>query len=1499
MIDLSNKFQLDISSNTYSIQPLIVIEVENNPIYISTYRQNFNINEENSVYWEDYNLSISNISESIDYNNKSFKTSKLDFTLSNYIINGRRISDDIAQYSLINKYVDVYYKTQSCSELKDCALVYRGLIKSVKHDSKTIRIILEDLTEDKLNIKVPIASLGYTDNVFTDKYLNKEIPITYGSAFKAPAVLYVNKESTESDTLFAMVDDVFNSAGIEGREINLGGFEGIDERIFTFTSDKNPLFLFNEQYFKVLETYNKEVLSTVDSAVTNWDDFTQYDKSPGNYIEIPRLFTGQGQPKNPPAYNEVQTIITRNPIQMLKVKDSTDNLILYDNNITLSKPVLAYDSPSQFFLSSSYNLDIGASVNPYDTKAVSPPEAGAGYGENFSPEYPGQDLYLSFSAHKIEEDVNPNDQFGCWLPKYGDIGMGGMDGEYLTQYQFKVFQFLNFNMDKINKLSYDPDNPNIEVLKKVTYIQMPSIQNVKERVNKMLSLRWYNYMGSSAQDITLDAFQNNGHDSDYVDWFQPVDYNGEDDKMTAYPLICPNFADYFQSQHGSSGNTEGKAWAHTSRLGGINEDYNGTVNFPQPTAYRLRLAGDIPGSGNPPQRIGSICFVTQRTDFMTGSGFVTEVTYDGDYIQGAFYPDNHNEYGAYYDLLYDPSLHGNEDDFMLGSSGGRQYLFHPRELAQFSPVEVESRIRPETVDEATKLQASIQYTCIAENADKVNVMQETNASGEIAPMSDKKYFGYRGQDGLAVGSGYGCYKDNGAGGGSSIETHPIGMRDVYRSGDGNKCWAIWVREDLQGESLNENHLHDDFDEDFKTLEYDQDLLIPKGTILPCAHMTNEYDSGWQNADIAVFGSVGSFNPADDPDYEATFNQIYDTNGTASGVRFGFAFQLEDINDDDFIKCDTYFTGKIHCIFDNANTDNNSDRFKLALSTAFLDSKEGGIISQDVNVEDLGDNLINIPLSDIGTGNNQYETHIFSIRPEDSNNNSWSNSFSGEEFIQKDNWTSPNSFNGFTLNYFIDSDGDGGIDESRANVQTELYDAAAVQIIQFTDFYSRDLYLFQNGRMNNPEDYIELDDGSLLHKYTGAEWAEDYQSLIKQPQDILYHFVEKELSLTQGVNQDDLNKARAANLGDYAFSLNKKIKAKDFINDFVKSTNISPIFKSTSEFGFSTLKNTYNDDDVNFTIITSDIVSYKFSRTTLSQINTIVNVKYAYDYGNDSYAKETGYVDGYDLFGNGDSGFRETGYSYDYFNLDRDSKVLEFESKYIRDNQTAIAFRNFLYLYNCNQHNKVDLTLPNKYIFLEAGDVIKFDKLIQDVKAYGEDYTIEETRNSQKIYPFFIIDYVSKKANGVNIRCTQLHKLTRRFSPVLGSVSRNIGQNDIGLTPGSDEDKAELNSFLNGSNKYFTRDQRRVSDMNLDGYIDSTDLIGLEELTPPTTLLPGDLNVDGAVNVMDAVLLLNSLIDEDQQISEDYFERADVNGDGLVNIVDIVAIVDQIMGDSDV
>ena len=100
MIELSDKFQLDINSNTYSIQPLIVIDADNNPIYISTYKQSFNIDEENSVYWEDYDLNISNITESIDLKTRNFKTNKVDFNLTNYKVNERRFSDDIAEYSL-------------------------------------------------------------------------------------------------------------------------------------------------------------------------------------------------------------------------------------------------------------------------------------------------------------------------------------------------------------------------------------------------------------------------------------------------------------------------------------------------------------------------------------------------------------------------------------------------------------------------------------------------------------------------------------------------------------------------------------------------------------------------------------------------------------------------------------------------------------------------------------------------------------------------------------------------------------------------------------------------------------------------------------------------------------------------------------------------------------------------------------------------------------------------------------------------------------------------------------------------------------------------------------------------------------------------------------------------------------------------------------------------------------------------------------------------------
>ena len=139
MLGLSDKFQLDIQSKQTNITPLIVID---NDIYISTVKGLFN----GDIFWEDYNLSIPSINDSINIKTKTIQINKLSFTLSNFPINGKRFSDFVYERGLLNKFVDVYYKTQSCTTLDDCLIVFRGTIRKLDHDSKRVKIELEDLT---------------------------------------------------------------------------------------------------------------------------------------------------------------------------------------------------------------------------------------------------------------------------------------------------------------------------------------------------------------------------------------------------------------------------------------------------------------------------------------------------------------------------------------------------------------------------------------------------------------------------------------------------------------------------------------------------------------------------------------------------------------------------------------------------------------------------------------------------------------------------------------------------------------------------------------------------------------------------------------------------------------------------------------------------------------------------------------------------------------------------------------------------------------------------------------------------------------------------------------------------------------------------------------------------------------------------------------------------------------------------------------------------------
>ena len=223
MLSLTEKFERDIQQNHSTVYPLIIID---DTYYISTIEEVIISNDE-PLKFKDYGLKISNIKESIDVQSHSFKISNVTLTLSNYEKDGLRLSDTLSDK--INKYVNAYYKTQSCQTLEDCLLAYRGVIKRVTHDNSKITITLEDLTDVKTHKDVPIANLGYSNKVLSKDYINRPIPITYGEVDKAPVIPLMSKNEFGKSLINIIADDVDEISDVD-RGIMIEKFDIVKEK---------------------------------------------------------------------------------------------------------------------------------------------------------------------------------------------------------------------------------------------------------------------------------------------------------------------------------------------------------------------------------------------------------------------------------------------------------------------------------------------------------------------------------------------------------------------------------------------------------------------------------------------------------------------------------------------------------------------------------------------------------------------------------------------------------------------------------------------------------------------------------------------------------------------------------------------------------------------------------------------------------------------------------------------------------------------------------------------------------------------------------------------------------------------------------------------------------------------------------------------------------------------------------------------------------------------
>lgn len=816
---------------------------------------------------------------------------------------------------------------------------------------------------------------------------------------------------------------------------------------------------------------------------------------------------------------------------------------------------------------------------------------------------------------------------------------------------------------------------------------------------------------------------------------------------------------------------------------------------------------------------------------------------------------------------------------LFDDGSDRNFLFRKEDFATFTPFEIRDKHLDNNKDYVlgTRYGARFNGVPIAteagnpfnESATKIKNEYFAGGYGQYTQPNNKIYM-----DGL-------CGHDSNSG-----------------SNMGGLSWWMLIDDPIPRDAILRNQDDSNYLGEF--IDNSCNTEVHQGTLIPCGGKISAQHTGR--------------NFSYDYDYAFSFSTVNLTSGNATGTaeqRLSLLFPIPDIESQDAVQgeTNTFVYGKIQ--LNIPEEEGNNETHNTAVDDDILVQAYGAErVEEDsvnYNAEFLGDNedatnLIDIKGNDeifTSGGDVSWNVNTFNVSVDDLNNQ-----LTNFTDYRLESWNSPDAFDSLSLVYRIRNQNQST--DRRTKISTNIFSIALLQYTLFENVFKDDLYADVLGR------------AEFKHTNTVPNSDNDRPPLIENPADVLYHFIEKELDLVDKMNSDSWLNAQSNNQDiKLAFSVKENINSKTLIESISKNTRLFPKFNSDGDFSFSTIKNIYSEEDE--IIKQSDVIKFQFTRTPSEDIKTLVNVKYKKDYAEDEYRRETGYCDGYDFFGNGEGGrevykggeWTNSGYDYSNLGLERKDNIFEFESDFIRDYESAVALRDYLYLLNCNQHTIAKCTLPLKYIKLEVGDIVRFDSLNNDVKAFGEDYTQENIRNGQKIYPFFIITSVTKSSKDIKLECMQLHELKGNFTTGQGSLSRrselginfytlnyDLEGNITGAEPSfanshiTLEDIDIYEDIIIGSNKYLTSKQKISADITNDGSIDQFDLNLLEIIFNDSIPTIGDVNQDGVVNIFDIILVIEYLI-QDGELNETI--AADLNQDGVVNIVDIVALVNNIMG----
>ena len=220
-----------------------------------------------------------------------------------------------------------------------------------------------------------------------------------------------------------------------------------------------------------------------------------------------------------------------------------------------------------------------------------------------------------------------------------------------------------------------------------------------------------------------------------------------------------------------------------------------------------------------------------------------------------------------------------------------------------------------------------------------------------------------------------------------------------------------------------------------------------------------------------------------------------------------------------------------------------------------------------------------------------------------------------------------------------------------------------------------------------------------------------------------------------------------------FTVHKKIGSKKLIENILATTPFIGRFANNGNFVFNEIP--YNGGTPLHTIKEEDVINFSFSRTETIYTKVILKSKINYLTEEFEHITEV-LID--DVWWQG--------YYSGYYGLPEDHSastlvIDDDRGKYIRNKDAAERLAFWLLSYYGNAHLRFKIDLPLRYLNVEVGDIINFNKLIQGIKPYGINYVKDyQYINGQNIFPTFIVTSTSKSLDKVTIECEQNHLLVQ-------------------------------------------------------------------------------------------------------------------------------------------